>query len=133
MTLRPLHLTLALLMFTGCWGGDPPPEPPLDLSGRWSGPDGHGGTFTVDLSHDLSADALSGTWTSAAQGVTVSGTLNGTLATRSVSMSLYIDDAPAFTYSGTVDGEGETITGTIRDAGGETNPLNLERSDGSPP
>lgn len=126
MTLRPLGLTLALLVFIGC----PPtePEPPLDLSGEWSGPDGQGGTLTVILSHDLSANSLSGTWSSTGEGVTVSGTLDGTLATRSVSMSMYLEDAPAFTYNGTVESDGNTITGTVHDTGGETHPLNLTRT-----
>ena len=126
MTLRPLHLILALLMFIGCGGTDP--ERPLDLSGRWSGPDGQGGTFTVTLSHDLSTDSLSGTWSSTGQGVTVNGTLDGTLATKSVSMSMSFEGAPAFTYSGTVESDEKTITGTIRDTDGETNPLNLTRT-----
>ena len=125
MTLRLLGLSLALLMFTGC----PPtePEPALSLSGTWSGPDGHGGTFTVTLSHDLSTDSLSGTWTSTGQGVTVTGTLDGALAARSVSMSMYFEDAVAFAYTGTVGGDGNTITGTVRDTDGETNPLNLTK------
>ena len=120
--------SLALLMFTGC-GGNPPPELlPLDLSGTWSGPDGQGGTFSVTLSHDLSTDSLSGTWTSTGQGVTVNGTLDGTLATRSVSMSMRFEDAVVFTYTGTVESDGTTITGTVRDTDGETNPLNLTKT-----
>ena len=113
-------------MFTGCAGTDP--EPALDLSGRWSGPDGQGGTFSVTLSHELSTDSLSGTWTSTGQGVTVNGTLDGTLATRSVSMSMRFEDAVVFTYTGTVESNGTTITGTVRDTDGETNPLNLTKT-----
>lgn len=125
MTLRPLQLTLALLMFIGCGGTDP--ERPLDLSGRWSGPDGQGGTFAVTLSHDMSTDSLSGTWASTGQGVTVNGTLKGTLATKSVSLSMHFEDAPVFTYSGTVESDEKTITGTVRDTAGESNPLNLTK------
>lgn len=115
-------------MSIGCGGTDP--DPPLDLTGRWQGPDGHGGTFGVALSHDLPTDSLSGTWTSTGQGMPVSGTLGGTLATstRSVSMSMYFEEAVVFTYTATVEDDGNTITGTVRDTDGETNPLNLTRT-----
>lgn len=95
MTLRPLGRTFALLMFVGC--GTTDPEPALNLSGTWSGPDGHGGTFSVTLSHDLSTGSLSGTWASTGQGVTLNGSLGGTLATRSVSMSMQFEGAVVFT------------------------------------
>ncbi len=126
MTLRPLGLTFALLVFVGC--GTTDPEPAVDLSGTWSGPDGHGGTFSVTLSHDLSTDSLSGTWASTGQGVTLNGSLGGTLATRSVSMSMQFEGAVVFTYTGTVESDGNTITGTVRDTDGETNPLNLTKT-----
>ena len=111
MTLRPLGLTFALLVFAGC--GTTDTEPALDLSGTWRGPTGFEGPLTVTLSHDLSTDALSGTWHWGA--VARNGSLDGTLATRSISMSLQDGGAVVLTYTGTVESDGKTITGTVRD------------------
>lgn len=119
MTLRPLHLTLALLVFIGCGGTDP--EHSVDLSGRWSDPNDPG-LGTVTLHHDLSTDSLSGTWTHGD-----SLTLVGSLAGRSVSMQVYSAGHFVFTYSGTVESDGKTITGTTLDWEGGSRPLTLTR------
>ena len=76
----------------------------------------------MTLHHDLSTDSLSGTWTHGD-----SLTLVGSLAGRSVSMRVYTGGRRVFTYSGTVEIDGETITGTTRDWEGGSLPLTLTR------
>ena len=74
-----------LVAAAGCDGTDP--EPPLDLSGRWSGATDGGLAVTLNLSHDLSTDRLSGTWMVVGGGQSFTGTVNGRLASGSVNLS----------------------------------------------
>ena len=78
----------------------------------------------MTLYHDLPTEpsSLSGTWT---HGDNL--TLVGTLAGRSVSMRVYAGGRFVFTYSATVESDGETITGMTHDWEGGSLPLTLTR------
>ena len=66
------RLVGAVLLCAVAACGDTAPEP-LDLSGRWSGAAEDGTAVTLNLTHDLSTDRLSGTWTVAFGGVSLTG------------------------------------------------------------
>lgn len=76
MTRRAL-LMLMLLASAACGGGTDPEL--VDLSGRWTGTTDSGNAVTLNLSHDLSTHRLSGTWSLAHGGLSLSGTADGHL------------------------------------------------------
>lgn len=127
--IRKLFLAL-LLAFAGCRGTDP--EPRLDLSGDWGGPDGQGGTVAFALVHDLETDTLSGAWTSTNGQVVVKGTLTGSVKpdTRAVSVSMSYEGSVVFAYNATVSTDGESMEGVLRETTGDTHPLSLARKQG---
>ena len=84
MTRRSVFASLAVLFAAAaCSSGGTDPEP-LNLSGRWSGATEDGTAVTLNLAHDLSTNRLSGTWTLASGGVSLTGTADGHLSNSSV-------------------------------------------------
>ena len=109
---------------SACGGTDPEP---LNLSGRWSGAAEDGTAVTLKLTHDLSTDRLSGTWTLAFGGVSVTGTTDGHLSSGSVTLAMHFEGEPTlYGYTGAVVDD-ETIRGTIRYADGWTQPVELKK------
>ena len=84
--------------------------------------------MTLNLTHDLSTNRLSGTWTVAFGGVSLTGTTDGHLSSGSVTLAMHFDDEPSlFSYTGTVVDGGTSIRGTFRDADGGTQPVELKK------
>ena len=125
MTRHSLFLAV-LVAAAACGGTDPEP---LDLSGTWRGATDDGTAVTLNLSHDLSTDRLSGTWIVAFGGVSFTGTADGNLASGSVTLAMHFEGEPSlFSYTGAVTDDGTTtLRGTIRDAYGNTHPLELTK------
>ena len=79
---------LPVLVVVAAACGGPDPEPPVDLSGRWSGATNTGISVTLSLSHDLSTNLLSGTWTMVSGGESFVGTIDGRLVSGSVFLAM---------------------------------------------
>lgn len=121
------RLVGAVLLCAVAACGDTAPEP-LDLSGRWSGAAEDGTAVTLNLTHDLSTDRLSGTWTVAFGGVSLTGTTDGHLSSGSVTLALHFEGEPSlFSYTGAVVDGGTSIRGILRDADGRTEPVELKK------
>ena len=127
MTTRRRTVLVALLCAAAACGTDPTP---LNLAGRWSGATNDGGTdVTLTLTHNLSSNQLSGSWTvKLGSSVSFSGTVDGRLSNRSVTLALHHEvRSSLFTYTGTVADDGMLLNGTFRDADGRTVRLELTK------
>ena len=124
---RSLLVGAVLSAVAACGSTDPEP---LNLSGRWSGATEDGTAVTLNLTHDLSTNRLSGTWTLAFGGVSVgTGTTDGHLSSGSVTLGMHFEDRGSwgfYSYTGAVVDD-ETIRGTIRDDAGWTPPVELKK------
>lgn len=119
-------LLLALLAATAAC---PPTEPePPDLSGEWSGATDSGNAATLNLSHDLSTDRLSGTWSLRLGDIVLTGDAAGHLTGESVSLDLNLErrDDPV-RYTGAIADGGTTLRGTITYDPGDSEPLVLTK------
>lgn len=120
MTMFGRSLLVALLCAVVACGTDPEP---LNLAGRWSGAtNDRSMEVTLTLTHDLSTNRLSGSWTvdRGASG-TFSGTVEGRLSNKSITLTLHHEDVPSlYRYTGTVVGDGTLMGGDLRDAAGKT-------------
>lgn len=122
MTTRSLMMLLAV---AACGGTDPET---LDLSGTWSGATDNGTAVTLKLSHDLSTDRLSGTWSVGFGSVSLSGTADGHLSSGSVTLVMHFESsAYPIRYTGAVATGGASMRGTITWDPGDTQPLNFTK------
>ena len=112
-TMARRSLLLALLAATAACPPTVPESP--DLNGEWSGATDGGNAATLNLSHDLSTDRLSGTWSLRSGDIVIGGTVDGHLTGESVSLDLNWESRPddPARYTGAVADGGTTLRGTI--------------------
>ena len=118
------------LLFVAVACGDTRPEP-LDLSGTWVGSiieeDEEPVALTLNLTHDVPTDRLSGTWGLSLGSVTLTGTTDGQKIDGSVTLTMDFENEPTFGYTGEITDGGTSIVGNFKDTDNLIHPVTLEK------
>lgn len=126
MTTR-LPLLFVLLLTAAC-GGDGPTEPARppkpNVTGTWTGPL-QDATLMLVLTHDTIQNAISGTGTLSAPGISVALSASGNYAGATASMTLSNPGYEPMNLSGTHTGD--RIVGTVNGSGYQSAAITLNR------